>query len=108
MWLAVFAPVISRTLATSAAAGDWCPVHGVMADIHSDGHSPDDPTAPLNHLDKCGYCVLFGHSPLLGGAIVLWLGAAPLKAVAPPLRAVPVFHRPLPLSTHPRGPPLLG
>jgi hypothetical protein len=106
MWLAVAAPVISQVAPVSDAhldLGAWCTGHG-LAD-HPSG-APSDPHAL--HADKCGYCGLLGHSPLLVG------GATPPPAFARFSHRVrthmdlPVVDaRPL-LSASPRGPPLIG
>lgn len=110
-WLAFFAialtvgaPVVSRLLPGAAMA------HAAMAgcDMHdADSHPAPmpDPHAPL---DKCGYCSLFVHSPLLLAAVASFLPiAAPPRFVAArrDLGRVPVHS---PLAAHPRGPPMFA
>ncbi|WP_199100508.1 DUF2946 family protein [Dyella sp. ASV21] len=84
-WLALWAlclllvaPSVSRLhMAAGMPSG-----MGAMCGDH--GHAP--PSTDPHHadaLDACGYCVLIGHSPLLGGSIVFTVAAlpgAPIKA----------------------------
>ena len=119
MWLLVAAPTVSRTLPLWAFAdtGAWCEGHGQGGE-HADmagmedmvGMSmpakPDMPGEPALHMDQCGYCALLAHTPLLSGAFVALLLAAPLPTVAPDMGATTPWHAQPLLSAHPRGPPL--
>jgi hypothetical protein len=101
MWLVVLAPVVSQVrFADSAAASEsgWCGTHA-PSPLES-GH-PHAPAAKL-----CGYCDLFGHSPVLLGVSRL-VAPTPVAVHAP----LPRSHAPhLPLRSlrfaAPRGPPL--
>jgi hypothetical protein len=115
MWLLVAAPTVSRVLPAlvSADTGAWCASHG-----HGDDHAdmaampmpgmpgmPDMPSDPALHMDQCGYCAMLAHTPLLSGAVVALLLAAPLPAVAPDMRTTAPWHAQPLLSANPRGPP---
>jgi hypothetical protein len=101
MALIVVMPVLSRSMAgavTSAAEGD-CPVHQADAGKHP---QPADPT------ERCSYCVLLNHTPLLASGTVVYL--APVTPALPPASIhrsddAPASPR---LSADPRGPPQLG
>ena len=103
LWLTIVAPVISQAMpsAPSFDLGAWCTGHGL-----SDQH-PATPGDPLAHTDKCGYCGLLGHSPLLPGVANLTLASVDLLAQAPVLATVTAEPAPRLLSAHPRGPPAL-
>lgn len=101
MWLLVAAPTISQVLAVAPAmamAGS-----AMHCDEHA-GHGGDaSPHAPS--LDKCGYCDLLGHSPIVSS--VAWLPAATPPSPYRPLSfpSTPRSSRALLLSAAPRGPP---
>jgi hypothetical protein len=102
MWLTVGMPVVSQILPQHAAPmdmGSWCTPHG-LSDHHP--HAPDSP------LDKCGYCSLFCHSPLVLTHASLAL--APLRLPAQTLSAQTFSAGPplQVLSANPRGPPSLA
>lgn len=103
LWLTIVAPVISQTLpaAPSLDLGAWCTGHGL-----SDQH-PAAPGDPLAHTERCGYCGLLGHSPLLPGVASLTLVSIDLLNLAPVLPVVAGEVSPRLLSAHPRGPPAL-
>lgn len=128
MWLLVAAPTVSRVLPSllSSDLGAWCVGHGAtenhasmpgmdemagMADmpgmVHTAGMPgmPDMPGDPTQHMDQCGYCVMLAHTPLLSGAVVALLLAAPLPAVAPVSRTSVAWQAQPVLSAEPRGPP---
>lgn len=104
MALLVGAPVVSRLLPSPSAMADM----GMHCDEHA-GHggqpSTPDPHAPSS-MEKCGYCGLLGHSPVLGSA--LWLPPPrplPSRDVMPS-RAEPAATRRGCLVAAPRGPPV--
>lgn len=104
MWLLVAAPSVSRLLPItewSPDLGAWCTGHGL-----SDQH-PSSPGDPADHADKCGYCALLGHTPLLGGHAVPLRLVAWLPAPAAPVHASGRWHALPLLSANPRGPPSL-
>ncbi|GLQ88959.1 hypothetical protein GCM10007898_25300 [Dyella flagellata] len=106
MALIVLMPVVSRAMPMDAAmagmssgADNGCTVHHHHHGMP--GH-PDDPTA------RCGYCVLFSHTPVAGFGTPVILPPATLASFAPRTalpRGVPPA---LWLSARPRGPPLLA
>ncbi|HET6555613.1 MAG TPA: DUF2946 family protein [Dyella sp.] len=102
LWLLAVAPTISRTLPEvqwSPDLGAWCTSHGL------DTHHPSTPDDPASHTDKCGYCALLGHSPLLGAATAVAVVAIPpLPATLAAHRELRWHAQPL-LSANPRGPP---
>jgi Protein of unknown function (DUF2946) len=104
LWLLVVAPTISQTLSSFSSAPDlgaWCTGHG-LSDEHP---SPSTPHDPVLHADKCGYCALLGHSPLLaGGGLATFIGVLALDA-APVAGRVHRWHALPLLSADPRGPP---
>jgi len=115
MWLTIGMPVISRSLPDGLASvdlGAWCTGHSQSDQKLSDHElqdqhrqAPSDPSAPLN---KCGYCSLFCHSPLIAGHASLALAPCSLSAQAPIALAVPSGSNPRVLSARPRGPPSLA
>lgn len=104
LWLLVVAPTVSQTLSSLSSwpdLGAWCTGHG-LSDQHS---SPSTPDHPGPHTDKCGYCVLLGHSPLLGGGGLAISIVAPVPAARPTAGTVHRWYALPLLSAHPRGPP---
>jgi hypothetical protein len=102
MWLAAAAPTVSRVLPAADAwpeLGAWCTGHGL------EQRHPEAPADPAAHLDKCGYCALLAHSPLLGAPAALALPPALPGAAAPAGRIAAAGHAAVPLAAHPRGPP---
>lgn len=108
MALIVLMPVVSRSMPMDMAMDGMssnvdagCALHDAHANHHHGmpGH-PDDPTA------RCGYCVLFSHTPVLGfdTPVVLppiYLAPyAPRTALPHNVPATPLLH------AQPRGPPL--
>ncbi|CAN0626646.1 conserved protein of unknown function [Burkholderia multivorans] len=76
IWLAVVTPLASQWRIAQAAAPDpaVCSTeHGAnpRSGTHGAGHAL--------HLDACGYCSFFAHSPALGGAA----GAPPVPVFLP-------------------------
>lgn len=103
MALIVVMPVLSRSLpmASMPGMGDDCPHHQVAGSKH-----PSAPHAPADPMARCGYCVLFQHSPVLAsGVAVPRVPGAPVAVHASILRAgeKPATPR---LSADPRGPPI--
>lgn len=127
MWLLAAAPTVSRVLpalvsqdmaahAGHVAGMDHASMPGMddmsgMADmpgmVHMAGMPgmPEMPNDPAQHLDHCAYCTMLAHTPLLSGAVLALLLAAPLPAVAPVARSSIAWHAQPVLSAHPRGPP---
>jgi hypothetical protein len=105
IWLTIVAPVVSQTLSAEQSwpdLGAWCTDHGL-----SDQH-PSMPSDPSMHMDKCGYCVLLGHSPLLSGSVSVALQPPLLAIRTPSLWASGIDVVEPILSANPRGPPLIG
>jgi Protein of unknown function (DUF2946) len=106
LWLLVVAPTISQTLSLFSSAPDlgaWCTGHG-LSDEHP---SPSTPHDPRLHTEKCGYCALLGHSPLLAGAGLATFIGALAPAAAPGAGRAHRWHALPLLSADPRGPPSL-
>jgi hypothetical protein len=119
MWLLVAAPTVSRGLPALVSGGLVVghASHG-LGDEHSSMAGmpdmvgmpampgmPEMPGDPAQHMDQCGYCVLLSHTPLLSGAFVVPLLAAPSPAVAPVMSVVASRPAQPLLSANPRGPP---
>lgn len=101
MWLLVVSPTISRTLPTPMAM----PGTEAACEHTADHHHPSMPDDPDSHSDKCGYCVLLGHTPLLAGAAPV-LSLATHWPVMPAVQhGAPSRHASPRLSADPRGPP---
>ncbi len=111
LWLAqlalgllLFAPTISRTLASLSPdldLGTWCVGH-TLTPHHA---TPGDP-APSHTDDACGYCTLMCHSPALTADIVLHVPLLPVEPLAMTSRQ-PAFHQHAPLDRRSRGPPVV-
>jgi hypothetical protein len=98
MWLAIVAPVISQTVAVADT-----PAMAMDCDGPHD-HAP--PLAPHpSSMEKCGYCGLLSHHP------VLLATSLPATGNLPPA-GLPVAYRaslsaePSVLAAAPRGPPV--
>jgi hypothetical protein len=109
-WLAMLAmtfivvmPVVSRMMPMSGAMPGMdgpCPEHVAALAKH-----PGSPHTPVDPMERCGYCYLLHHTPLLGSSTLVHLvPTAPEPNV--PTVALPAGgpHAPL-LSADPRGPP---
>jgi len=102
VWLTVLMPVISRSMPNgmgSMGFGSRGTSHGL-----SQQH-PSTPPDPSSILDRCGYCCLFCHSPLVAGGALPALPPLALSAPILPVPTVPVGPPPQRLSAAPRGPP---
>jgi len=102
VWLTVVMPVISRSMPNgmgSMGVGSRGTSHGL-----SQPH-PATPSDPSSILDKCGYCCLFCHSPLVAGNALPAMAPLALSAPILPAPTVPVGPPPQRLSAAPRGPP---
>jgi hypothetical protein len=86
---------------TPSSTDAGCTLHAAHADHHQHGmpEHPGDPT------ERCGYCVLFSHMPVVGFDTPIILPPARIVA-AMPHTALPL-HIPAAylLSARPRGPP---
>ncbi|KGW45862.1 DUF2946 domain-containing protein [Burkholderia pseudomallei] len=110
--LAIVAPLVSQASARSAApssgaviCGDEHRAQPAEVGIAHDGPVHDGVAHHALHLDACGYCAFFAHSPAIGAAAPS-LFAIHVAAVAPPIpsgAAAPSLER----HTHayPRAPP---
>jgi hypothetical protein len=109
-WLAMLAmafivgmPVVSRLMPMSGAMpgmGEPCPEHAALA-----AKQPGSPHTPVDPMERCGYCFLLHHSPLLdSGVVVHVLPASPEPGIL--VVALPGVRSNAPvLSADPRGPP---
>ncbi|HET6553582.1 MAG TPA: DUF2946 domain-containing protein [Dyella sp.] len=98
IWLAIAAPVVSQVV-----------VQDAMPSMAADCGGHRDRTPPLaphpSSMDKCGYCTLLSHHPVLMGA------AMPAAVYFPPATPVPFSDAPYDvglsvLAAAPRGPPV--
>ena len=104
LWLTIGMPVLSRSLPERMDAmelGGWCTEHGL-----SDHHR----TAPANPAttDRCGYCSLFCHSPLIAGCAGMGVPPSALPLQSSIALAGNAGPAPRVLSARPRGPPTLA
>jgi hypothetical protein len=106
MALIVVMPAISRVMPTMGAMPGMdaaCPYH----DHQASTQHPNSPSAPADPLERCGYCVLLSHTPILSSDVIVHVvPAAPIVAV--PHVVLPSDQSAAPLlSADPRGPPSL-
>ena len=105
MALIVVMPAVSRVMPMSGPMPGMempCPQHHAETQHPASPHSPTDPT------DRCGYCVLLNHAPLLASGDVLhFVPVAPNLPVLVVARADDAYASPI-LSANPRGPPRIG
>ena len=119
--LIALAPVVSQTLAGSRMTAAHCAPLSVLAHPSSSAahdhahHAATSSGHEHHHADgagdipapehACGYCELFGHSPVL--LDVPWLATLlPAPAFLPlPVPASPARREPSLLAAAPRGPP---
>lgn len=105
MALIVVMPAVSRVMPMSGAMPGMdssCPQH------HAETHHPASPHNPADPTDRCGYCVLLNHAPLLASGEVLHLvPVVPNLTVSVVARADDAYASPI-LSAKPRGPPRIG
>lgn len=102
LWLTVAMPTVSRLLPpawTPPALGAWCTGHGLV-NVH-----PQAPSAPPLSIDRCGYCGLLGHSPLLPGATMVALPSIGPPRSMPTTRLASAAPSARWLGANPRGPP---
>lgn len=110
MCLVVVMPVLSRSMPMPM------PMHsmdamGADAELSAHGfseHHPPTSPAPSSTLDKCGYCSLFCHSPMVAGDALPPLPTLALPAQTLLAAMVPAGPPPQLLSAAPRGPPSLA
>ncbi|MBN3786947.1 DUF2946 domain-containing protein [Burkholderia sp. Ac-20353] len=103
IWFAIVAPLASQWRVAQASAPD-----AIVCSAEHDAHrSPDAGGAHQHalHLDACGYCSFFSHSPAIGGPSVapdlpVFLPAP--SAAAPVAVAASVARYP---RAYPRAPP---
>lgn len=103
MTFIVVVPVISRMMPMTGAMrgmGEPCPEHAALAMQH-----PGSPHTPVDPMERCGYCFLLHHSPILSSSAVVHL--VPVVPEASVLvAALPVDRSSVPLlAADPRGPP---
>ncbi|MHB1271351.1 MAG: DUF2946 family protein [Rhodanobacter sp.] len=103
-------PVISRSMSMSMpmpSMGAMDPGAEYSAHGLSEQHPPTSPD-PSSTLDKCGYCSLFCHSPMVAGDALPPLPPLALPAQTLLVPTVPAGPPPQLLSAAPRGPPSLA
>jgi hypothetical protein len=103
MTLIVVMPVVSRTMSIAGAMpgmDEPCPIHAALA-----VKQPGSPHMPVDPMERCGYCYLLHHSPLLGSSILVSLVPAPPEAGVAAIALPEDRFRTPRLSANPRGPP---
>ena len=103
IWLAIAAPLVSQWRIAQAATPDAI----VCSAEHGAHRAPDAGRAQDHalHLDACGYCGFFAHSPAIGGAAAVSFAFVPphaVSAAAPPAVAARTDRYP---RAYPRAPP---
>ncbi|VWC88898.1 MFS transporter [Burkholderia lata] len=102
IWFAIAAPLVSQWRAAQAT-----PDAIVCSTEHGAHRSPDAGRTHDHalHLDACGYCGFFAHSPAIGGPAATALASVPVvsvSAVAPPAVVARADRYP---RAYPRAPP---
>ncbi|WP_201315968.1 DUF2946 family protein [Dyella sp. EPa41] len=101
IWLAIVAPVVSQAVVVVDMPAM---AMGMDCDGHHD-HAP--PLAPHpSSMEKCGYCGLLSHQPVLLAAYVP-ATVHPLPAGLPLSYSAPLGAEPSVLAAAPRGPPVI-
>jgi hypothetical protein len=100
LWLTILAPVVSQ-----AIASDAMPSMAAMCGPHHDHSTPGIPH-PMS-MEKCGYCGLLGHSPLLSGGSASPLPPSPLPRLTVVAAPDSVCTKPTLIAASPRGPPIV-
>ncbi|RQZ19702.1 DUF2946 domain-containing protein [Burkholderia sp. Bp9031] len=103
IWLAIAAPLVSQWRIAHAATPDAI----VCSTEHGAHRAPDAGHAHdlALHLDACGYCGFFAHSPAIGGAVAASFTPVPVhdvSAAAPHVVAARADRYP---RAYPRAPP---
>jgi hypothetical protein len=102
MALIVVMPAISRVMPMAGAM----PGMDAVCEHHLAGaRHPGPPDSPADPTDKCGYCVLLHHTPVLPAGVLAHVLAALPGESAPALARVDDAYVPPILSARPRGPP---
>ena len=108
-WLALLAmafvivlPSISRVLSQASAM----PGMGAMAHAHHDAaRQPQVPSQPADPLQRCAYCVLLAHTPVLGVGVFAPLLPPFALPLAPPVARILAARVQPAWSASARGPP---
>lgn len=101
IWLAVVAPVVSQAVAAADV-----PSMAMGADC--DGPHDHAPLAPHpSSMEKCGYCGLLSHHPVLLAA-PLPMASSLLPGTVPLSLRAPLATEPSVLAAAPRGPPVFS
>ncbi|HGL6717022.1 DUF2946 domain-containing protein [Burkholderia contaminans] len=103
IWFAIAAPLVSQWRVAQATTPDAI----VCSTEHGAHPSPDAGRMHDHalHLDACGYCGFFAHSPAIGGSAAAALASVPVvsvSAAAPPAVAARADRYP---RAYPRAPP---
>ncbi|GLU31376.1 DUF2946 domain-containing protein [Trinickia caryophylli] len=109
VWLATVAPLVSQVRAQPAGAGAMVhgsgPPGGAGAVCGASPRAPRDGASHALHLDVCGYCSFFTHSPATSCAAPTFVfahAAAILPAALPHPLALSLERYP---HAYPRAPP---
>jgi len=103
IWFAIAAPLVSQWRVAQAATPD-----AIVCSTEHGAH-PSPGAGRMHdhalHLDACGYCGFFAHSPAIGGPAAAALASVPVvsvSAAAPPAVAARAARYP---RAYPRAPP---
>ncbi|WP_175883485.1 DUF2946 domain-containing protein [Burkholderia sp. BCC0044] len=103
IWIAIAAPLVSQWRIAQAAAPE-----AIVCSTEHGAHRAADARGTHDHalhLDACGYCGFFAHSPAIGAPAAALLGSIPVvsvSAVASPAVAARGDRYP---RAYPRAPP---
>jgi hypothetical protein len=102
IWLAVLMPVASQSWAHASSVDAALCSAAAATPAQSDRQLPHHGV----HLDACGYCSLFAHTPALGAVATAALACPKPQLVAQP-EATPVPRTAFRyLRSYPRAPPI--
>ncbi|WP_175900210.1 DUF2946 domain-containing protein [Burkholderia seminalis] len=103
IWIAIAAPLVSQWRIAQAAAPD-----AIVCSTEHGAHRSADAGSMHDHalhLDACGYCGFFAHSPAIGAPVAASFASVPavsVAAAAPPVAAARADRYP---RAYPRAPP---
>lgn len=103
IWIAIAAPLVSQWRIAHAATPDAI----VCSTEHGAHRAPDAGHARglALHLDACGYCGFFAHSPALGGAVAASFAPVPVHAASAAAPHAVAAHTHRYPRAYPRAPP---
>ncbi|WP_323119832.1 DUF2946 domain-containing protein [Burkholderia alba] len=100
IWFAIAAPLVSQARVRASALPD-----AAICSAEHGGATHGGAAHHALHLDACGYCGFFAHTPALGGAASDWRAAAPPDAAEAPVRLAAAPRAGRYPRAYPRAPP---